>query len=308
MKPVIDILEDRITAAMAIAGGTEDSPAIVRPATDPKFGDYQANGVMALAKKLKTNPRQLAMQVVDNLDVADICETPEIAGPGFINLRLKPDYLASQLLEINADTSNRLAINKTQKPKTVVVDFSSPNIAKQMHVGHLRSTIIGDCICRLLEFQGHKKVIRQNHIGDWGLQMGMVIYALEEAGWEEDIPSKDSEKPADFDLDTLERYYKKVSGLVEENPDVAEKVRKRTAELQAGEPLAMATWRRAVGITLDECYKLYKMLGTELTQDHTHGESFYNTMLPDVVTELQKLHDTKKSDGAICVFPNGVQK
>jgi len=177
MKSVIDILEERITSAMASAAGTEDSPAIVRPATDPKFGDYQANGVMALAKKLKTNPRKLAEQVVAKLDVGDICEPPEIAGPGFINLRLKTDYLASQLLKINADTSNRLAIDKIDVPKTIVVDFSSPNIAKQMHVGHLRSTIIGDSICRLLEFCGHV-VKRQNHIGDWGTQFGKVILAL----------------------------------------------------------------------------------------------------------------------------------
>ena len=305
MKPVIDILEDRITAAMATAGGAEDSPAIVRPATDPKFGDYQANGVMALAKKLKTNPRKLAEQVVAKLDVSDICEPPEIAGPGFINLRIKTDYLASQLLEINADNSERLAIDKIDTPKTIVVDFSSPNIAKQMHVGHLRSTIIGDSICRLLEFQGHKKVIRQNHIGDWGLQMGMVIYALEEAGWEEDFPGNGSEQPTDFNLDTLERYYKNISTLVEENPEIADKVRKRTAELQAGEPLATATWRRAVGITLDECYKLYKMLGIELTHEHKQGESFYNTMLPDVVKDLREAGIATESDGAVCVFPPG---
>jgi arginyl-tRNA synthetase len=304
MEPVVNILEARITSAMEAVTGLADCTALVKPATDAKFGDYQANGVMALAKKIKTNPRKLAEDVVAKLDVSDICETPEIAGPGFINLRLKTDYLASQLLEINADTSNRLAIDKIDTPKTIVVDFSSPNIAKQMHVGHLRSTIIGDCICRLLEFCGHD-VKRQNHIGDWGLQMGMVIYALEEAGWSEDIPNKGSDKPADFDLDTLERYYKKVSGLIEEDPDVSEKVRKRTAELQAGEPLALATWRRAVGITLDECYKLYNTLGVKLTHEHKQGESFYNTMLPDVVKELQKLPETRESDGAICVFPSG---
>jgi len=161
---------------MAIAAGRDDCAAIVRPSTDSKFGDYQANGVMALAKKLKTNPRKLAEEVVENLDLSDICDPPEVAGPGFINLRLKPEFLAERLLEINKHIAS-LGIDKAAVAKTIVVDFSSPNIAKQMHVGHLRSTIIGDCICRILECLGHK-VIRQNHIGDWGTQFGMVILGL----------------------------------------------------------------------------------------------------------------------------------
>ncbi len=176
MKPVVDILEERISLAMAHVTGLGLQPALVKPATDPKFGDYQANGVMAAAKKLKTNPRKLADSVVEQLDLSDICMPPEIAGPGFINLRLKTDFLADKLLEINADTAH-LGISKTENPKTIVVDFSCPNIAKQMHVGHLRSTIIGDSICRMLDFQGHK-AIRQNHIGDWGTQFGRVILGL----------------------------------------------------------------------------------------------------------------------------------
>ncbi|MGD8786868.1 MAG: arginine--tRNA ligase, partial [Phycisphaerales bacterium] len=173
MKLIIDILEQKISGAMAGVTGRDDCAAIVKPSTDPKFGDYQANGVMGLAKKLKTNPRKLAEQVVEKLDLSDICETPEVAGPGFINLRLKPQFIADKLLEINK-TSTGLGIDKTDTPKNIVVDFSSPNIAKQMHVGHLRSTIIGDCICRILETLGHN-VIRQNHIGDWGTQFGMLI-------------------------------------------------------------------------------------------------------------------------------------
>ncbi len=177
MKTVLDVLEERIATAMAAVVGSNECAAIVRPATDARFGDYQANGVMALAKQIKTNPRKLAEQVVERLDVADLCEPPEIAGPGFINLRLKPDYVASQLLRINADGSERLGIDPTTQPKKTVVDFSSPNIAKEMHVGHLRSTIIGDAICRTLEFLGHP-VIRQNHIGDWGRQFGRVLLGL----------------------------------------------------------------------------------------------------------------------------------
>ncbi len=176
MKPTIDILEERVSAAMEVAGGLENCAAIVKPSTDSKFGDYQANGVMGLAKKLKTNPRKLAEEVVKNLELGDICELPEVAGPGFINLRLKPEFLADRLLEINGHLDN-LGIDKAAEPKTIVVDFSSPNIAKQMHVGHLRSTIIGDSICRILECLGHE-VKRQNHIGDWGTQFGKVILGL----------------------------------------------------------------------------------------------------------------------------------
>jgi arginyl-tRNA synthetase len=177
MKTAIDLLEERISAAMAQVAGAEGCAAIVRPTADTKFGDYQANGVMGLAKRLKRNPRQLAEQVVERLDVSDICEKPEIAGPGFINLRLRPEYVAEQLLRTNADTSGDLGVTPVAEPQTIVVDFSSPNIAKEMHVGHLRSTIIGDAICRTLTFQGHN-VIRQNHIGDWGKQFGRVILGL----------------------------------------------------------------------------------------------------------------------------------
>jgi arginyl-tRNA synthetase len=177
VNSALDILNERITAAMAKVTGRQDCAAIVRPATDPRFGDYQANGVMALAKQLKTNPRKLAEEVVAQLDLGDICEPPEVAGPGFINLRIKPPYIAGQLLRINGDKPDCLGIEKATEPQTVVVDFSSPNIAKQMHVGHLRSTIIGDCLCRLLEFLGHR-VIRQNHIGDWGTQFGRAFLGL----------------------------------------------------------------------------------------------------------------------------------
>jgi arginyl-tRNA synthetase len=177
MKSTVDILEERISAAMAKATGQTGYAAVVRPATDPKFGDYQANGVMALAKQIKTNPRKLAESVVALLDLSDLCDPPEVAGPGFINLRLKPQYVAAELLRVAAENGECLGIPTAASPQTVVVDFSSPNIAKEMHVGHLRSTIIGDCLCRLLEFEGHK-VIRQNHIGDWGTQFGRVILGL----------------------------------------------------------------------------------------------------------------------------------
>jgi arginyl-tRNA synthetase len=174
MKTAIEIISERISGAIEKATG-QNIPAIVTPATDPKFGDYQSNNALALAKQLKANPRQLAEKIIANLQIDDICEKPEIAGAGFINLRLKPEFIAKNLLDINA--GDNLGIEKTKKTETVVVDFSGPNIAKQMHVGHLRSTIIGDCICRILELAGHK-VIRQNHIGNWGTNLGMVILDL----------------------------------------------------------------------------------------------------------------------------------
>jgi len=294
VKPTIAMLEGRISAAMAAATGLADCEAQVCPATDPKFGDYQANGVMPLAKQIKADPRKLAEKVVENLDVSDVCEPPEVAGPGFINLRLKADFVADRLLQINTDPENRLGVEKTGQPKTIVVDFSGPNIAKQMHVGHLRSTIIGDCICRLLEFLGHT-VIRQNHIGDWGIPMGMVVYALEDVYWEQDEPK--------LNLEILEQEYKRIVELEKEDPEIADKVRKRTAELQAKEPLAKRYWQEACGITMRECYRLYVMMGVNLSTIHTVGESFYADKLKDVVDSLRKNKLSKESDGAICVFP-----
>jgi arginyl-tRNA synthetase len=307
MKSVIDILEEKITAAMTDVSGEADSPAIVRPATDPKFGDYQANGVMALAKKLKTNPRKLAEQVVAKLDVGDICEPPEIAGPGFINLRLKTDYLASQLLEINADTSNRLAIDKTTKPKTIVVDFSSPNIAKQMHVGHLRSTIIGDCICRLLEFAGHK-IIRQNHIGDWGTQFGMLIQQVLEgrvAAAVEGTTGHMVYTEGDFSVSNTEELYRKAKKRDDTEPEFAQKAREWVVKLQNGETVAVNFWQSIVRASLAECQEIYDQLEVTLRKEHVRGESFYNDMLPDVVKDLKKADIAVESNGAICVFPPG---
>ena len=313
MKSVIDILEKKISAAMAAATGRSCCKAQVCPATDPKFGDYQANGVMALAKEIKTDPRKLAEEMVKNLDVSDICEEAEVAGPGFINLRLKPDFVARTLFDISKD-KERFGVERAAMPQTVVVDFSGPNIAKQMHVGHLRSTIIGDCICRLLEFEGHT-VIRQNHIGDWGLQMGMVAYAVnkyayrketdEEFPWVEK-PSEDVEWPTqDLDLDVLEGYYKKVTELAEEDTKVAEAVRKSTVDLQSGDRWTIGNWKIAKETTLKACFEIYRLLGGIFEIKDVREESFYKDMLPDVVAELKKESIAVESDGAICVFPEG---
>ena len=299
MKPTIDILEERISAAMATTTECDDCAAIVRPSTDPKFGDYQANGVMALAKKLKTNPRKLAEQVVENLDLSDICNSPEVAGPGFINLRLKPEFLADRLLEINKHIAN-LGIDKAAVPKTIVVDFSSPNIAKQMHVGHLRSTIIGDCICRILEFLGHK-VIRQNHIGDWGTQFGMLIEYLEQqADGELTDPIKQLGP-----ITNLELLYKSAQEMFKDDAKFAEAARNKVAKLHQKELQTRNIWGYIVEQSLNHCHHIYAILDVTLSRKDVCGESQYNDDLPNVVSELKHKKLAVESDGAICVFPEG---
>jgi arginyl-tRNA synthetase len=304
MKSVVDILEERITAAMKVIAGGQDCAAIVRPATDAKFGDYQANGVMALAKKLKTNPRKLAEEVVKNLDLSDICEPPEVAGPGFINLRLKAKFVAGELLEINKDATG-LGVEKTTQLKTIVVDFSSPNIAKQMHVGHLRSTIIGDCICRMLETLGHK-VIRQNHIGDWGTQFGMLINYMLHVHTAMRMEKVFGTKPEDaFVLEDMEQLYRHAKEEYDSDPKFAEGSREYVVGLQRGDPQVLRQWKEIVDLSLDECQKIYDSLGTTLKREHVCGESFYNNSLPIVVKDLKQAGLAEPSDGAVCVFPEG---
>ncbi len=292
MKPVIDTLEQRTSEAMIKTAGVEATQAIVKVAADAKFGDYQANGVMGLAKKLKTNPRQLAEKVVEQLDLSDICEQPEIAGPGFINLRLKPEFLSKALLEINADTENHLGVSKVEKPERVVVDFSGPNIAKQMHVGHLRSTIIGDCICRVLEFLGHD-VIRQNHIGDWGTQFGMLI------------ARKQQMNSQAVSIEEMETLYREAKQCFDSDKQFAKTATDNVVKLHSGDEETIAQWQQIVKSTLEYCQGLYDRLGVILTSEHARGESTYRNDLPNVVGDLEKAHLAEESDGAVCVFPEG---
>jgi arginyl-tRNA synthetase len=305
MNTILDVLEARIAQAMSAATGQSDCVAIVKSATDPKFGDYQANGVMALAKQLKTNPRKIAEQVVSQLDIADICEPPEIAGPGFINLRLKPACVAAHLLRINADPSERLGFQPAGERQKVVVDFSSPNIAKEMHVGHLRSTIIGDAICRLLEFLGHK-VIRQNHIGDWGTQFGMLIrYMYQNA----EVTTKHGATTvfSVVDLSDIEQFYREAKRLFDTDSQFAEESRRYVVRLQSGDKGALEDWKQLCDVSLSECQAIYDRLGVQLTRADVRGESFYNDKLPAVVSDLEKTGLVVTSDGAMCVFPPGFQ-
>jgi len=300
MKAVVDILEERISAAMEQTTGQKSCAAIVRPSTDPKFGDYQANGVMALAKKVKLDPVATAHDVVKNLDVSDVCESPAVAGPGFINLRLKSDFIGDRLLQINADSAGQLGIGKTGEPKTVVVDFSCPNIAKQMHVGHLRSTIIGDCICRTLEFLGHK-VIRQNHIGDWGTHLGMLIALLDKIS----APLMGDETSDRIKSQIYEDLYKDAKRRYDEDPKFARKSRDWVVKLQNYNSDALSFWKVIVNASLADCQQLYGRLGTTLIPEDARGESAYNDSLSTVVGDLQAKGLATESDGAMCVFPEG---
>jgi len=310
MKSVLDILEQRISEALRKISGianrstslTASCPAIVRPAADARFGDYQVNGIMSAAKQLKMNPRQLAEKVVAELNISDICQTPEIAGPGFINLRLKPEFLANVLREIYEDKN--LGIEKTAHPQTVVVDYSGPNIAKEMHVGHLRSTIIGDCISRMLECLGHK-VIRQNHIGDWGTQFGMLLAYMNHK-----IDSISTYKnyaivTSIFDLTDIEQFYKDAKKFFDENPDFTDLSREYVVKLQSGDVDSLRNWQTIRDSTLGHCQKLYDCLKVTLSEKDVRGESFYKDMLAGVVADLRKKNLAIESEGAVCVFPEG---
>ncbi len=290
---------------MAKVTGQAGCAAIVRPATDPRFGDYQANGVMALAKQIKINPRKLAESVVAQLDLGDLCEPPEAAGPGFINLRLKPGYVAAELLRVVEEDGNRLGIRGTAAAQTVVVDFSSPNVAKQMHVGHLRSTIIGDCLCRLLEFEGHM-VIRQNHIGDWGTQFGMLIrYIVEHRSPAAGSGATEHGLREDLSVADMEDLYRKAKQRYDADPQFAKESRDWVVRLQSGDPDATALWCNIVQASLEESQEIYDRLVVQLTEDDVRGESFYNDKLPAVVSDLQASGLAVESDGAVCVFPPG---
>jgi len=313
MKAALDILEERISSAMKIVAGRDDCAAIVRPTTDAKFGDYQANGVMGLAKKLKTNPRKLAEEVMKNLDLSDICEEPEVAGPGFINLRLKAGFIQSALIDMHEHKSldtyrtvsvwvERIGIDKVDDPKTIVVDFSCPNIAKEMHVGHLRSTIIGDCICNTLQFLGHN-IIRQNHVGDWGTQFGMLCALLSRKRilmGKKGITDLNS-----IILSDLESFYREAKQLYDTDADFSKEARGAIAGLHKGEQLWTELWRQIIRESEKHYREIYEQLKVHLYDKHIRGESEYRHDLPKVVEELKNKGIAVESDGAVCVFPEG---
>lgn len=283
------ILSDKIKQAMILAGADQSCDALVRQSGKPQFGDYQSNGIMAAAKKLGLNPREFAQKVLDNAQLSDIAEKLEIAGPGFINIFLNPTWLTT---EISAALSHKnLGIQATNK-QTVVIDYSSPNVAKEMHVGHLRSTIIGDAVVRTLEFLGHN-VIRANHVGDWGTQFGMLIAYLEKM---------QNEHASEMELQDLEAFYREAKKHYDEDEVFAEKARNYVVKLQGGDEYCRAMWKRLVDITMQQNQHNYDRLNVTLTEKDVMGESLYNPMLPSIVEDLKKQGLAVEDDGALVVY------
>jgi arginyl-tRNA synthetase len=274
-----------------IRAGIEGEPMSVTEATKAEFGDFQFNGAMALAKTLGKNPRMIATEIMENLDLTGILAKAEIAGPGFINLWLNPSWIASQCEA--ARTDSRLGVGERETPVKVVVDYSGPNMAKQMHVGHLRSSIIGDTLANLLTYLGDD-VIRQNHIGDWGTQFGMLIAYLEEIHEEGTVSLKD-----------LEQFYTDAKGRFDEDEAFADKAREYVVKIQSGDTHCLALWQKFIDISLGHCVEVYEKLGVNLTREDVRAESFYNDDLHSVISDLDEKGLLTQSDGAQCVFLEG---
>ncbi|ELH1877144.1 arginine--tRNA ligase [Salmonella enterica] len=283
------LLSEKVSQAMIAAGAPADCEPQVRQSAKVQFGDYQANGMMAVAKKLGMAPRQLAEQVLTHLDLSGIASKVEIAGPGFINIFLEPAFLAEQVQQALA--SDRLGVPQPTR-QTIVVDYSAPNVAKEMHVGHLRSTIIGDAAVRTLEFLGHH-VIRANHVGDWGTQFGMLIAWLEK---------QQQENAGDMALADLEGFYRDAKKHYDEDEAFAERARNYVVKLQSGDTYFREMWRKLVDITMTQNQITYDRLNVTLTRDDVMGESLYNPMLPGIVADLKAKGLAVESEGATVVF------
>ncbi|HAT1604247.1 arginine--tRNA ligase [Raoultella planticola] len=283
------LLSEKVSQALIAAGAPADCEPQVRQSAKIQFGDYQANGVMAVAKKLGMAPRQLAEQVLSHLDLNGIANKVEIAGPGFINIFLDPAFLAENVN--SALASERLGVARPQA-QTIVVDYSAPNVAKEMHVGHLRSTIIGDAAVRTLEFLGHK-VIRANHVGDWGTQFGMLIAWLEK---------QQQENAGEMALSDLEGFYRDAKKHYDEDEVFAERARNYVVKLQGGDTYFLEMWRKLVDITMTQNQITYDRLNVTLTRDDVMGESLYNPMLPGIVADLKAKGLAVESEGATVVF------
>ena len=280
---------EREAQAAFAAAGIADSPVVLQPTKNAEHGDFQINGVMGAAKKAKQNPRELAQKVAEVLADNAVIESAEVAGPGFINLRLRPEFLAQNIQTALNDA--RFGVAKTDKPQTVVIDYSSPNLAKEMHVGHLRSSIIGDSISRVLEFMGNT-VIRQNHVGDWGTQFGMLVAYLVEQ-------QKDN---AAFELADLEQFYRAAKVRFDEDPAFADTAREYVVKLQGGDETVLALWKQFVDISLSHAQAAYDTLGLKLRPEDVAGESTYNNDLQPVVDDLAQKGLAVEDDGAKVVF------
>jgi len=283
------LLSDKVSQAMVAVGAPADCEPQVRQSAKVQFGDYQANGIMAVAKKLGQQPRQLAEQVLQHLDLNGIASKVEIAGPGFINIFLDRQWLSQQVDAAVSDP--RLGVAR-QPAQTIVIDYSAPNVAKEMHVGHVRSTIIGDASARTLEFLGHK-VIRANHVGDWGTQFGMLIAFLEK---------QQNEQHGDIALADLENFYREAKKTYDEDEEFAVRARNYVVKLQSGDEYCLAMWKKLVDITMTQNQLVYNRLNVTLTRDDVMGESLYNSMLPGIVADLKAKGLAVESEGATVVF------
>ena len=275
---------DALRAALDLPPG-EPVAAAVAPSANPQFGDYQCNAALALAKRHKANPRQLAQKVVEAVDLSDLAAKVEVAGPGFINVTLSPDWVARDVARRAA--AENLGVESAARPQTVVVEYSSPNIAKQMHVGHIRSTVLGDAAARVLAFLGHE-VVRQNHVGDWGTQFGMLIARLNETGGSESA-----------DIGDLEAFYRESKRRFDEDPAFQNRARQTVVRLQRGDDAERRAWQAFVDATRDHYLPIYDRLGVQLTADDERGESFYNARLRPMVDELKAAGVLEASEGAV---------
>jgi arginyl-tRNA synthetase len=284
------LIEERLQAAVrAVLPDADASSVLVRPCPDPKFGDYQTNALMGLAKARKLNPRQLAADVIAKLQVGEWCEPVDVAGAGFLNFRLKASALAASLQ--SAAAGEHLFFARSTQPRTIVVDFSSPNVAKPMHVGHIRSTILGECLARAFRLLGHR-VITDNHLGDWGTQFGMLL-----VGWKREFDAAALKADA---IGEMERIYKKVSAECKEQPATLEAARQELVKLQSGDAENLRIWREMIALSQAQFDTIYARLGVKF--DHTLGESFYNPRLKALVDELVAKGIARESEGALAIF------
>ena len=289
MADVRALLEQRLRVAFDRVERGADP--VVRPSD---HADFQANGALALARRLGREPRQLAADIVADATLDDMCVVVEVSGPGFVNLTLSEPFIAAQLSAMAAD--DRLGVDEDVEQETVVVDYSCPNVAKEMHVGHLRSTIIGDSLCRLLQFMGHR-VVRENHVGDWGTPFGMLIEHLLDVGEEEAVH--------ELSVGDLDTFYRQARLSFDGDEDFQNRARRRVVLLQSGDEETLRLWRVLVAQSVRYFDEVYSQLGVLLTDADVVGESYYNPMLPAVVRDLDSLGLLVESDGALCVFPEG---
>jgi len=287
METFQTLLANRLSDAMAKAGLS--TAGELTPATDPRFGDYQTNAALVLGKQRGENPRTLAEKILAGIDVSDLCEPPTVAGAGFINFTLRSDAVAKKAGELLPD--ERLGVAKASSTKRIVIDFGSPNVAKPMHVGHIRSTVLGDALARVASLLGHE-VIRDNHIGDWGTQFGMVIY-----GWKNLLDQQSLQRDP---LAEIVRIYKETNERATGDPQVREACRQELVKLQAGDKENIDIWNECVAFSMQDFDHVYRLL--DIHFDIQCGESFYNDRLPGVVDRLLKSGIAEISEGAVCVF------